>query len=498
MAMKKIALFAFFILSVVPASHAQVPVSGVGYFQPGYAYRHMLNPAFVPMYGYVGIPVAGNADFRLGSNMGLADFLYPMPDGSLGTFMHPEVDADAFLKRMHRRNYIGMDFNSMLLSGAWFSGKSFWNVHAAVRGIFQMGLPYELFEFAKRGMYRNPTRYKMEDIEMAFKSYIELAVGYARPVTDEITVGGKFKFLLGLVEAELRMDKVDASMGDDVWKLNSTADFRIFGRLLECDWPQDESLPAFSFGDVGLSGFGAAVDVGGEYRPSFLPGLRFSLSLLDLGFIGYPRNSIQQYSASGETDFDGFEDLGPDVDWRGQLQDAADGLLSLADFEEAAVDKSMARMINPSLNIGAEYAVWNNRFSVGLLNTTTFYHSYTENELSLIANLRPVRWFSFSLAYSFFGLANGLGWALNFTPDVGLNVFIASNYTPLEVNPQFIPLRRAHLDFQFGMVVPLTRNRPQVSGRDPMNVNIYPYGPSASRQSANKVKNKRNIKKIKL
>ena len=129
---------------------SQSPVSGIEYFQPGYSYRHLLNPAFIPLCGYVGIPVLGNLNASVGSNMGLSTLLYPLSDGSLGTFMHPEVDADAFMKKIHRRNYAGMDFQTALLSGGWFMGKSFWNVNVSVRGMLQMGLPYEFFEFAKK------------------------------------------------------------------------------------------------------------------------------------------------------------------------------------------------------------------------------------------------------------------------------------------------------------------------------------------------------------
>jgi len=220
--------------------------------------------------------------------------------------------------------------------------------------------------------------------------------------------------------------------------------------------------------------------MGAEYRPSFLPGLRFSLSLLDLGFLAYPAQDITRYSASGEVQYDGLEEIGPGLDVEEAIKNTLDDMFSMFDFGKTDVEKSVGRMLNPVLNMGVEYALWNNRFSVGLLNTTTFHHCYTENELSVVANLRPVRWFSFSLAYSFLAGANGLGWALNFSPDVGLNLFLASNYLPLSVSPQLIPLKRAHADIQFGLVVPLGRNRLAIEDKNPMDVNVFPYTPKDS------------------
>lgn len=459
---------------------SQSPVSGIEYFQPGYSYRHLLNPAFVPLCGYVGIPVLGNLNASVGSNMGLSTLLYPLSDGSLGTFMHPEVDADAFMKKIHRRNYAGMDFQTALLSGGWFMGKSFWNVNVSVRGMLQMGLPYEFFEFAKKGMQGNPSEYTMENLEFSARAYLELAVGYARPIHPDITVGGKFKFLVGLTEMEFRAERVDAYLSEDVWKVNSSADLQVFGRLIDPDWPDRQSLPYLTLGDVRPSGYGIAVDMGAEYRPSFLPGLRFSLSLLDLGFLAYPAQDITRYSASGEVQYDGLEEIGPGLDVEEAIKNTLDDMFSMFDFGKTDVEKSVGRMLNPVLNMGVEYALWNNRFSVGLLNTTTFHHCYTENELSVVANLRPVRWFSFSLAYSFLAGANGLGWALNFSPDVGLNLFLASNYLPLSVSPQLIPLKRAHADIQFGLVVPLGRNRLAIEDKNPMDVNVFPYTPKDS------------------
>ena len=87
---------------------AQSGVAGVEYFQPGYAYRHMLNPAFVPQWGYVGIPVLGLFNMDVRSNLGLADFLYPLENGKLGTFMHPEVSSEEFLSNIKKRNKIGI------------------------------------------------------------------------------------------------------------------------------------------------------------------------------------------------------------------------------------------------------------------------------------------------------------------------------------------------------------------------------------------------------
>ena len=466
---------------------AQPSVAGVKYFQPGYAYRHMANPAFVPQWGYVGIPVAGLLNLNLNSNVGLADFLYPVGRGSdLGTFLHPDVSSEEFLSGIKKNNHLGIAFNTNVLSAGWFWGKGFWNFHVAVRGSLSAEVPYAFFDFLKNQMSANPSNYVIENMELAMQAYAEVGIGYSRVLNDEFTVGGKFKFLVGLAGAELRLERMDVRLSDEAWNIGSEADFRVFGRLLEAEMPEG-GLPSFGLGSISPSGYGAAIDLGAEYRPSFLPGLRFSLSLLDLGFISYSQADVSQYESKGDVLFEGIDNISTDLDVDGIVDDLVSDIEGMIAFEESPADKGMSRMVNPSLNIGAEYGFWGNRFSVGLLNTTTFYHTGAETEVTVVANIHPVRWFSASLAYSFLGGANGFGWALNFTPSAGLNLFIASNYTPLKISPQFIPLERAHANLQFGLTVPIGRNRAYTQDKDPHNVNVFPYSFKDPENHPNKV-----------
>lgn len=454
---------------------AQMPAAGSQYFQPGYAYRHLFNPAFVPQTGYVGIPVLGDLNLTAASNLGLADFLYPLADGSLGTFMHPEVPAETFLKNIKKNNSLNVSLNTSILSAGWFWGRSFWNFDIQVKAGLRVGIPYGFFEFLKKEMSSNPSHYQIEDLMVGIQSYMEIGIGYARELSPELTVGGKFKFLVGLAQMEMRVDQMDIYLSDEVWRIRSDASLRVFGRLLHSELPADATFPAFSFGSISPSGYGAALDLGAEYRPSFLPGLRFSASLLDMGFLSYKQQDIQQYSAHGEVEFSGFEDVGMDMDVSEEVGALTDGLMQMFEFQEDHAEGNMSRLVTPTLNFGAEYGFWGNRFSVGLLNTTVFYSSRAESDLTLIGNIHPCRWFSASIAYSFFGGNRGIGWALNITPSHGLNLFIASNYTPLQLSPQFIPLKKAHANIQFGLTIPLGNNRRYTYDADPQDVNAFPY-----------------------
>lgn len=61
------------------------------YFSENSVYRNKLNPAFVPRSSYLGFAAIDNLGFGITSNIGISNFLFPAGDGSLLTFMHPDV-----------------------------------------------------------------------------------------------------------------------------------------------------------------------------------------------------------------------------------------------------------------------------------------------------------------------------------------------------------------------------------------------------------------------
>lgn len=468
------------LLPFMTGTHTEAQVSGamVEYFQPAYAHRHQLNPGFVPQTGYISVPGVGNLNLDAGSNLGVSNFMFPLSDGSLGNFMNEEVSADMFLSGMHERNYLNLGLNVDLLSAGWFSDRSFWNVSVRLKTDAEIQFPLSLWELFKKGMYQNPTRYSIDDkMEIAGEVYAEIALGYAREILPELTVGGKLKALVGLAAFDLRVNHVDAYLSDQEWRFTSDADFHVFGSLFNIGFDQNGLPTSFNWGTFGSAGGGGAIDLGAEYRPSFAPGLRFSLGLIDLGFIGYSKPETLYYKSQSDVVYTGVEGISPGQDQQNLFEGVIDNFVHMFDFTEMPLESPQFRRLNTILNIGVEYAVWGNRFSVGLVNTTTFYHSHTESELTLVGSLRPVRWFSMSLGYSFIGGREALGWALNFTPKFGLNLFLASNYTPLNVNPQFLPMNRAHLNLQVGLTVPLGNNRAYREFEDEYDLNAYPYVP---------------------
>ncbi|MEG2666622.1 MAG: DUF5723 family protein, partial [Bacteroidales bacterium] len=92
-------------------------------------------------------------------------------------------------------------------------------------------------------------------------------------------------------------------------------------------------------------------------------------------------------------------------------------------------------------------------------STTVFRKTNIKTELTVSLNIHPLEWLSLSASYSFLNTAKTIGWALNITPKWGLNLFLASDYTPLVMSPQGIPISKAHVNVQVGLSIPIGNNR---------------------------------------
>ena len=153
-----------------------------------------MNPAYRPERGYVSIPVLGAVGASYGTNgIAVDNFIYPK-NGETVTFMDNSVNTESFLNGLKDENQVNMDFGTQVLSGGWYAGKGFWTVDVSIKGLANIRAPKTLFEFMKKGNGSQST-YDIRNIRAYAEAYLETGVGYSRPITDKLTVGGKVKLL---------------------------------------------------------------------------------------------------------------------------------------------------------------------------------------------------------------------------------------------------------------------------------------------------------------
>lgn len=426
------------------------------YFLPGYNQRHWLNPALMPQYGYFNFPALGMVGVNVQSNLGLNSLLYPLDNGKVGTFLHPDVPADEALSGFHKNNYVNLNSDISLLSWGWFEGTSFWSVDLSAHVHADMNLPYEAFEFLKLGMTGDPTEYYLKNVGLNAQAYVSLALGHARAITPEWHVGGKFKFLYSALDISGNFPNTALLLSGDAWNIRTNGSGQMHGIVQPV--VDGDSINGFVSGSAGRdAGYGIAFDLGFEYRPNYVSGLRFSFALTDLGFITYRRESGVNLDLNGNMVYDGME---ISTDGSGEMKLDLDFGMTASVPERAYTRALFARM-----NAGVEYDFYRDMFSVGLLSSTYLNWNHVTTELTASLNMKLLKWLSLSVSYSFLKTRQAIGWALNITPKWGMNFFFASDYTPLVFNrikmgganiP--VPSRQVNAQFMFGISFPMGNN----------------------------------------
>lgn len=460
--MKKIIiiLFAFTVSTTVFSQ------SRIHYFIDGSTMSHNFNAAFAPEHGYFAIPVLGNINVSSTGNLGLYNLLYPLDNGSLGTFLHPDVPADLAMSRFRDMNNLGVNMQTDILNFGWFTKRnSFWNISLGLDADMGIGIPKDLFKALKVGMVSDPTSYSVAGLGVNANAHAHLAVGYSTPICDWLRIGAKLKFVASAADAYVHVDKLDLTMASDQWTVASKAAGTIYGSFLNFELDEDGKITGIApdWSKPGLAGMGGAIDLGLEYaapKGSPVYGLRAAASVTDLGFIYYSKDNIRKAeSPDGTFVYDGFEGIGADMNVNDQLEGMKKDLYGLIELTEVTAEKDEARMLTTKFYASVDYSFLKDKMNVGLLYSAKFGRYFDEHELTVAWNYSPAHWFNVALSYSMVNTRSTIGWMISFLPHKGLNFFIGSDYTAFDYSPVGIPVKGSYLNANIGLCVPFGPKR---------------------------------------
>lgn len=322
------------------------------YFLEGATYRHQMNPAFMGERAYVAIPALGNLNVGLQGNVGISKFLfrYDDPKYSLTTFLNPSVSADEFLGGLGKTNEMNLSLNMPIISFGFHKWGGFNTFGLNLRTNTNMTFPYELFEFMKVGQLGGQvTKYDFKDLTIRANAYAEIALGHSRSIGENLTVGGKLKFLVGGGNVNAYVEEASIVMSEESWQVNlkGQADVAVNG----VSWKtkavtledgnqtlERQKVNGVDFDYNGLNGFGLGIDLGAVYKmDNFIEGLTVSASLVDLGFIRWKKNINAYNDGRKPFSFSGFDNIqvmdkeGDSKDLDDQLSDMGDDLKDLAE-----------------------------------------------------------------------------------------------------------------------------------------------------------------------
>ncbi|NDV57849.1 hypothetical protein D0T85_07000 [Bacteroides sp. 519] len=396
--------------------YASAQYSRTSYFMEGASQRIQLNPALRPTKGFVDILAIGALNVSASTNA--------ISVSDITTFIDSEdefYNRSKMYNRLKEDNRLNVNLNTDIISFGFYKGKGFWSANIGLRTDIGASIPKGMFEYA-RDFYNEGVGktgvYDIRNQSVNLNAYTEVGVGYSRIITDKLTVGAKVKFLLGIANAEIKLDQLYIDEGGTYTEIRSKGhiDVSMSGMDLETSIDEDdgkEYIDDIDFDKFGFAGYGAGLDLGATYR--VLDNLTVSASLLDLGFISW--------SAGSTTSGKAAKDFRVDYDGTGYL--GSDGIfdLELPGYEIVG-SKSRTTSLAATFVVGGEYAFLNNKLSAGLLSVTRFGNPKTLSEITLSANYRPKSWFNATFSYSL--LQSGLK-----TFGLGVKVgplFLATDY----------------------------------------------------------------------
>ncbi len=454
--------------------------SRTAYFLEGYTFRHELNPAFMGERNYVSIPALANINVGLFSNVGVNTFIFKNPEYGINgnnykltTFMSPNIGAEQFLSKLKNNNHLNADIDITLLSAGFKAFGGFNTITIGAHADMGVNLPKDFFRFMKLGQKDGgATHYNFKDIKANATALAEIALGHSRQITEDLTVGAKLKFLLGVGNVTAHITNMDVTLSDEMWRIKAAGELQMAaGSGLRVPTEGETgNKPANSpdadlidwgnieYNNFGLSGFGMGLDLGATYQ--LLPDLQLSAAINDFGFVNWT-NAHTGLTGGGEWTFEGFDNVAIKEDQDDydnlklseQLDREWDKIQDIINIHRDKSNSSYTKMLNATIRLGAEYKMpFYNRLSAGFLFSTHIAGCQSWTEGRFYAVVSPVRWFDATINYGASTYGNSFGWMLNFHPK-GFNFFIGSDHMFFSLTPQMLPVGRASAAINLGFNV---------------------------------------------
>lgn len=455
----KTTVFAAMMVASVAGVSAQ---NRSAYFLDNYTYGYQMNPSFADedRKGEVGFPGLGSVNVGLSGNVHVKSFIYNRKIDGINktvTFLHPDVSAEEAMGNFKAHNRLGLDVRENILNVGFkaFGGYNHISVNAVANA--QVRLPKELMAFLKEGI-TNKT-YGIGRVDAHADAYAEIALNHSRKldqVLPGLRVGASLKFLIGVGNVDVNIDKADLVLDQDQWHAvtNGRANVGIKGFRFKTDINKDanparEYVSGVDMDDFSApNGFGMALDLGASWKMN--KDWRFSLAFTDIGFINWSENYMA--TTDGDRTFNtGDHSFDPD-DWDSSWDKIESELTSLYQLQDAG-KSSRTRALEATMSAGVEYSLPVYRgLTFGLLNTTRMAHRFAWTEFRLGANIKPVKWFSAGINYSVGTFGSTMGWIINIAPK-GFNLFVGMDRLPTKFSKQYVPLN-SNAEFSMGVNFP--------------------------------------------
>lgn len=441
-----------FVTVMVLAGTSSAQSLSSAYFLSGSYTRQDLNPAFSPERAYFSLPVIGGTGMSVSSNVGASAFIYNSTSypGKLTTFMSGDVSKATFLNALPDVSKLRSSVAIDVASAGFRAFGGYGNVGLSLKSYEDVSVPKSLFAMMKSGL--SDGHYMAGNARVKSLAYADLGLGYSRNVLDNLKLGAKVHFLLGMAGGDVSINRIDANINSSEWRLMMDAKAHIGMSGLEIAGNDDgtANLDSISYRYKGLSGFGLALDFGAVYDLSdVVEGLSVSAAITDLGYLNWNKGVTLANDGKNEVVFKGFHDVSGDEDLDKQADQLGEDVKSMINLTEKNFE-SYNGGPSATFRLGVQYRLpWVDWISAGeLLTFRTGLLSCLESRTSV--NIAPARWFDASLNVAFSTFGTDLGWVLDFHPKA-VSLFIGSDGVRARLSKDGIPVSASSASVMFGL-----------------------------------------------
>ena len=445
-----------------------------GYFLGGNPFAFRLNPAFQSERNILSVGL-GRTGVGLSSNLGASTLVYPM-DGKLYLCLNDHVPADEFLGKLQRKNYLDLDAQVNLLTVGFWSGKNFFTVDFNVRSMEMVSLPYDFFRFLK-GDKRTGDVFEIASTGLLARNFAEAAFGWSRSF-GALSVGARGKFIAGLLAADVMLDKMKVTVGEESWSVESQGVLNISSPAVQTDVVKDTDLLnpnsfRLDWNKAGPAGWGGALDLGVRYDVN--PYLSLSAALLDLGLVRWNHETAYATPDKAHEWAPSADDVSAQTSvFKTELSALLELAMDFVSWKKVADPRPAVAWMPFRVHAGAEFRMpFYDRLSVGALYQGRFVDGFARHSGRVSLNWNPLDFLSLSGSATVCKFGDSLGFILNLHPNA-VNFLIGCDYIPLHVvsiaplidnlEPKYarfavIPRDRLNLNLYVGLNIAFGRNR---------------------------------------
>jgi len=421
------------------------------YFLDHYNYGYRINPAFVPEDNIDAIwgLLIDNVTAASNSNIGLSSFVFPV-DGNLVTGLHESVPAAQFLSGLSEHNILNAAVNANIFTvGFRTDPKGFGTVELNMRSNNYSNIPKGLFEFLKiGGKEGSPNQFNINNFQLRSTTIAELALGYSRKVGEHFKLGGRLKLLLGIADADLLVENMVLDIprtSADSWNISGSGSMRISApvkmNVKEVQGKEVYDISSLQLDVIGLSGLGAAADLGIKYSP--FKGLEFDASVRDLGLMFWNRtlNGMMNYVASFASE---------------DLKEIQNDLSKILNFNPEKREDKFRQFLNATFLLGAKYHMpFYDKMSIAVVDTYKM-GEYEYNDLRVGLTVTPIEQISLTANYGYTTYGHTVGFAANFNLGFA-ELFFGTDGIIFNVTPQYVPIDKLNTVMNMGLLIQLKK-----------------------------------------